>query len=233
MWALKHAASFSQRPIAHISHGFHSSRYMLSSNMAIPKNCKALVLRSKDGKNTLVQEQIPVPTPLAHQALVKVAVAAQNPTDVLCYDGGVFGDGSVLGCDFAGAVVAVGNNVTRVKPGDGIAGLIWGGKADTACGKTQPTLTHFSKAKSRAKELTASTQSQMRTSASRSLLGSRMMGQPRCLWPPQRLGLRFSSLVAWPLIGLKARVLISWFGLEVVSTIEKIFPRVSTKTSTS
>ncbi|KAK2026637.1 GroES-like protein [Colletotrichum zoysiae] len=95
-----------------------------------PQTCKALVIRAKDGKEafTLVQEQIPVPKPLPHQALVKVAVAAQNPTDVLCYDGGVFGDGSVLGCDFVGTVVAVGAEVTLVQAGDKIAGLIWGGE---------------------------------------------------------------------------------------------------------
>jgi hypothetical protein len=60
-----------------------------------------------------------------------------------------------------------------------------------------------------------------------------MKRQPRCLWRPQQRGLRFSSLIAWPLIGPKARVLISWFGLEAVSTTEKICPGVLTKTSIS
>ncbi|KAK7418010.1 hypothetical protein QQZ08_011407 [Neonectria magnoliae] len=92
------------------------------------KTCQALVIRERDGKNTLVAETIPVPQPGPRQALVKVDVAAQNPTDVLCFDGGVFGDGSVMGCDFAGTVAAVGNEVTRIQPGDKIAGLIWGGQ---------------------------------------------------------------------------------------------------------
>ena len=93
-----------------------------------PEACKALVIRSEDGKLTLSAESIFRPQPGPHQALVRVAVAAQNPTDVLCFDAGVFGEGSVLGCDFAGTVTAVGCQVTRIRPGDKIAGLIWGGK---------------------------------------------------------------------------------------------------------
>ncbi|KAH6972256.1 chaperonin 10-like protein [Ilyonectria sp. MPI-CAGE-AT-0026] len=60
--------------------------------------------------------------------LIKVAFAAQNPTDVLCFDNKIFGDGRVLGCDFAGRVDAVGSNVSRLKKGDKVAGLIWGGE---------------------------------------------------------------------------------------------------------
>lgn len=88
---------------------------------------KALVIRERDGKQTLVQEQLAMPQPASNQALVKVSMAAQNPTDVLCFDGHVFGDGSVLGCDFAGVVEAIGSEVTRLKTGDKVAGLIWGG----------------------------------------------------------------------------------------------------------
>ncbi|KAH8664780.1 chaperonin 10-like protein [Ilyonectria robusta] len=61
-------------------------------------------------------------------SLIKVAFAAQNPTDVLCFDNKIFGDGRVLGCDFAGRVDAVGSNVSRLKKGDKVAGLIWGGE---------------------------------------------------------------------------------------------------------
>lgn len=39
--------------------------------------CLAIV--QKEGK--LFQEAIPVPTPSAHQVLVKVSYVAQNPTD--------------------------------------------------------------------------------------------------------------------------------------------------------
>lgn len=50
-----------------------------------------------------------------------------NPT-VESFDDDQFGDGSVLGCDFVGEVETVGDSVSKVKKGDVIAGLIWGGK---------------------------------------------------------------------------------------------------------
>ncbi|KAL6407267.1 Zinc-type alcohol dehydrogenase-like protein C2E1P3,01 [Ilyonectria robusta] len=93
-----------------------------------PRTCKALVIREKYGKPTLVEEQVAIPRPASNQALIKVAFAAQNPTDVLCFDNKIFGDGRVLGCDFAGRVDAVGSNVSRLKKGDKVAGLIWGGE---------------------------------------------------------------------------------------------------------
>jgi hypothetical protein len=42
-------------------------------------------------------------------------------------DSGKFDDGSVLGCDFVGEVEKVGNQVSKVKVGDIVGGLIWGG----------------------------------------------------------------------------------------------------------
>ncbi|KAF4467831.1 zinc-binding oxidoreductase [Fusarium albosuccineum] len=90
--------------------------------------CKALVNRECAGKPSLVQELLPVPRPASNQALVRVSTAAQNPTDVLCFDDNIFGDGAVLGCDFTGTVEAVGSSVTRLEIGDTIAGLIWGGE---------------------------------------------------------------------------------------------------------
>lgn len=86
-----------------------------------------MVIREKYGKHTLVKEHVAIPRPASNQALIKVAFAAQNPTDVLCFDNKIFGDGRVLGCDFAGSVDAVGSNVSRLKKGDKVAGLIWGG----------------------------------------------------------------------------------------------------------
>ncbi|KAI8667066.1 PKS-ER domain-containing protein [Fusarium sp. Ph1] len=90
----------------------------------------ALVVRDHAGKLSLVQEQLPMPQPGPNQALVKVFTAAQNPTDVLCFDNKIFGNGAVLGCDFTGKVEALGSNVTRLKVGDTIAGLIWGGEIE-------------------------------------------------------------------------------------------------------
>ncbi|KAJ4213693.1 hypothetical protein NW759_010689 [Fusarium solani] len=72
---------------------------------------KALVVRDHSGKLSLVQEQLPMPQPGPNQALVKVFTAAQNPTDVLCFDNKIFGNGAVLGCDFTGTVKALGSEI--------------------------------------------------------------------------------------------------------------------------
>ncbi|KAG5788073.1 hypothetical protein H9Q69_012856 [Fusarium xylarioides] len=63
-----------------------------------------------------------------HQVYVKVEYAAFNPTDRLALDVNAFGDGAVLGCDFAGKVVDAHSTVTRLKPGDNVAGFVWGGE---------------------------------------------------------------------------------------------------------
>ncbi|KAF5553201.1 toxD [Fusarium napiforme] len=63
-----------------------------------------------------------------HQVYVKVEYAAFNPTDRLALDVNAFGDGAVLGCDFAGKVVDAHSTVTKVKPGGSIAGFVWGGE---------------------------------------------------------------------------------------------------------
>lgn len=46
---------------------------------------------------------------------------------VQCYDLALFGDDAVLGCDFTGTVVELGEGASRYKVGDEVAGLIWGG----------------------------------------------------------------------------------------------------------
>ncbi|KAF5981205.1 hypothetical protein FBULB1_4873 [Fusarium bulbicola] len=77
---------------------------------------------------TLTQGSVTLPPLKEHQVYVKVEHAAFNPTDRLALDVNAFGDGAVLGCDFAGKVVEVHSTVTKLKPGDSIAGFVWGGE---------------------------------------------------------------------------------------------------------
>ena len=88
---------------------------------------QALLCRPAGTENNLSLEPVPVPSLSAHQVLVRNKAVAQNPTDVASFDANVWGDGAVLGCDFCGRVEKLGSEVTRVKVGDRIAGLIWGG----------------------------------------------------------------------------------------------------------
>ncbi|KAF4956246.1 hypothetical protein FSARC_11645 [Fusarium sarcochroum] len=77
---------------------------------------------------TFAQQNITLPPLKEHQAYVKVEYAAFNPTDRLALDVNAFGDGAVLGCDFAGTVVGAHPNVTKLQSGDNIAGFVWGGE---------------------------------------------------------------------------------------------------------
>ncbi|KAF5265198.1 hypothetical protein FOXYS1_4005 [Fusarium oxysporum] len=76
----------------------------------------------------LTQGIVTLPPLKEHQVYVKVEYAAFNPTDRLALDVNAFGDDAVLGCDFAGQVVDAHSTVTKLKPGDNIAGFVWGGE---------------------------------------------------------------------------------------------------------
>lgn len=70
--------------------------------------------------------ELPVPAPGPHEALVKVMAVGICGSDIHYYEHGRIGryvvDGPfVLGHECAGEVVAVGEKVTRVKPGDRVA----------------------------------------------------------------------------------------------------------------
>ncbi|KAI9935080.1 hypothetical protein MW887_000701 [Aspergillus wentii] len=82
----------------------------------------SLVVRTQNGSPTLIPETLPLPEPQSHQALIRVTHVAQNPNDVQSFDSNAFGDGTVLGCDFVGQVIKIGDAVTKIKSGDTIAG---------------------------------------------------------------------------------------------------------------
>ncbi|KAJ9662189.1 hypothetical protein H2198_001540 [Neophaeococcomyces mojaviensis] len=71
---------------------------------------------------------VDMPSPGSGQAVVEISHVAQNPTDVQSFDSVAFGDGAVYGCDYVGRVVEIGENVSKLKVGDTVVALIWGGE---------------------------------------------------------------------------------------------------------
>ena len=72
-------------------------------------------------------ENIPQPKPASDEALVRVHAASINPVDAAILAGYMSFMTSLpltLGTDFSGEVVEVGSEVTHVKPGDAVYGLI-------------------------------------------------------------------------------------------------------------
>lgn len=82
---------------------------------------QAYQLQSGAGVQALYRTEIPTPVPQPHQVLVRTRAAALNYRDLMYANGRYLGDGAAplvpLG-DGAGDVIAVGERVTRFKPGD-------------------------------------------------------------------------------------------------------------------
>ncbi|KAH7209031.1 hypothetical protein DER44DRAFT_809013 [Fusarium oxysporum] len=91
-------------------------------------NALVVEVPENGSKPELIKKQILPPMLEPHEALVKVATVAQNPTGVQAFDLNLFGNGAVLGCDFAGKVERLGKEVSKIAEGDTIAGLLWGGE---------------------------------------------------------------------------------------------------------
>lgn len=115
------------------SHQIHIDHLQISEDMASKLMLAAVVPRY--GTPDVVKvKKIPIPRPNADQVLVKVVAASLNSVDLrvvkadpffIRFVTGLFSPrGKVLGADVAGRVVAVGNNVTRFKPGDEVFGNI-------------------------------------------------------------------------------------------------------------
>lgn len=100
----------------------------------------AIVYRCYGPPEVLEIEQINKPKPAADQVLVKVHVAAVNPLDwhvmrgepyLMRMSAGIGAPNDILfGEDFAGTVEAVGESVTRFKPGDAVFGSRGGSIAE-------------------------------------------------------------------------------------------------------
>ncbi|MBM4022525.1 MAG: NADPH:quinone reductase [Planctomycetes bacterium] len=81
---------------------------------------KAAFIRRTGGPEVITCRDLPDPVPGPRQALVRVRAAAVNPIDTYIRSGVVsmpLPVPYVVGCDLAGEVVAVGNEVDRLRPG--------------------------------------------------------------------------------------------------------------------
>jgi len=101
---------------------------------------KAFVLRAYGSPEQLELREVATPVPAAGEVLVRVAATSVNPYDWHLMRGEprlarlmIGGVGlrkptvTILGCDMAGPVEAVGPGVTRFKPGDDVYALLTGG----------------------------------------------------------------------------------------------------------
>ena len=86
---------------------------------------KALVLDAE--QRTANVKSVPVPTPSAHELLIRVAAVALNPIDSLYVFNPLAPTGRTIGSDFAGVVDALGDEVpSGLKRGDRVAGFLQG-----------------------------------------------------------------------------------------------------------
>jgi NADPH2:quinone reductase len=84
---------------------------------------KAMLMTAPGGPEALQAAEIPTPKPGPNDLLVRLRAAGINPLDTKVRKLNMFypnGLPSVLGCDGAGTVEAVGSGVRRFKPGDDV-----------------------------------------------------------------------------------------------------------------
>lgn len=109
---------------------------------------KAITFTRYGSPDLLHLQEVPTPTPKDDEVLVKVHASSINSWDWEFQSGetlpsrlllGVFKPRKVkrkLGCDVAGTVELIGDNVSQFKPGDEVFGDLWdnfGGFAEYAC----------------------------------------------------------------------------------------------------
>lgn len=80
--------------------------------------------------NELILSERSVPSPAAHQVLIKVAAAGVNRPDLMQRKG-LYppppGASAILGLEVAGSIVELGSEVSGFKPGDAVCALLTGG----------------------------------------------------------------------------------------------------------
>ncbi len=100
--------------------------------MIIPKTMTAMVLE-KPGRS-LVEKEVPVPTPGLGQVLIRVGACGVCRTDLHIIDGELASPALplILGHEIAGTVAAAGPNVSRFRVGDRV-GVPWLGRTCGTC----------------------------------------------------------------------------------------------------
>lgn len=76
--------------------------------------------------NAQIRSDVPAPRLRPDYIIAEAKAWALNPTDIAHIDL-LGGPGTIIGCDWAGVVTTVGENVTRFKPGDTVSGGCHGG----------------------------------------------------------------------------------------------------------
>lgn len=96
----------------------------------LPETMTVIEVREPGGPEQLTPGTRPMPKPAADEVLIAVAAAGINRPDVLQRQGlypAPKGASDLLGLEVSGPVVAIGENVTRFKPGDFVCALVNGG----------------------------------------------------------------------------------------------------------
>jgi len=91
---------------------------------------KAAFIEQTGGPENIIYGDLPDPSPVAGEVLVRVGAASVNPIDTYVRGGLVAAElpvPFVVGSDFAGTVEAVGEGVTHWQPGDNVWGANQGG----------------------------------------------------------------------------------------------------------
>jgi len=96
----------------------------------LPEMMTAIEIREPGGPEVLVPTSRPLPQPAAGEVLIQVAASGVNRPDVLQRLGGYPpppGASDIPGLEIAGTVVALGEGVSALSPGDQVTALVTGG----------------------------------------------------------------------------------------------------------
>ncbi|MGF1629812.1 MAG: NAD(P)H-quinone oxidoreductase [Kiloniellaceae bacterium] len=99
-------------------------------SQSLPETMTAIEIREAGGPEVLVPASRPVPRPGKGEVLIKVAAAGVNRPDCLQRQGSYPpppGASDIPGLEVAGEVVAAGEGVEGLKPGDKVCALVTGG----------------------------------------------------------------------------------------------------------